>query len=163
MTVVCDASPLIVLAKLDRLNLLNPLFGRDVVVLECVANEVTSRRASVIETQRLTRFFETGAQVVPFSESDVESKSLSKCDQSVLTYALSHSVDWLVVDERLLRRIAIEKGVAVVGTLGVLVESANRRLISRAEARANLQQAVGSHNLRISVALYQRILAELRD
>jgi hypothetical protein len=40
MTVVCDASPLIFLAKLDRLGLICGLLGKDAVVLQCVVDEV---------------------------------------------------------------------------------------------------------------------------
>ena len=40
--VVCDASPLIFLAKLDCLDLIPALLGDRIVVLQCVADEVLS-------------------------------------------------------------------------------------------------------------------------
>ena len=61
--VVCDASPLIILAKLDRLHLITDLLGNDIVVLQCVADEVLGERAGTLERQRLDDFLSTAATV----------------------------------------------------------------------------------------------------
>jgi len=80
MTVVCDASPLIFLAKLDGLDLIARLLGPEVVVVECVAREVTDiERAGEIERARLEAFLES-ASVVPSTETTPASARLSTCD-----------------------------------------------------------------------------------
>jgi predicted nucleic acid-binding protein len=161
MIVVSDASPLIILAKLDRLHLLTCLFDAEITVLRCVVSEVLGERAGILERQRLEAFFESSARIVEFSSTDLASKALSACDQSTLTYCEQNKAEWLVADERLLRRIAKGKGIAVIGTMGILLEAVRRNLLSKAEAKQDVQKAVGEHGLRISVALYQRILQEV--
>ena len=159
--VVCDASPLIILAKLDRLHLITDLLGTDVVVLQCVADEVLGERAGTLERQRLNDFLSTVATVAAFEESDIESNALSASDRYTLTYSIRNAVDWLVVDERLMRRVATEHGMSVMGVLGLIVGAAKRGILTHAEAETSLRDAVGLHGLRISVALYQRVLDEL--
>ena len=88
--VLCDASPLIILAKLDRLHLIGDLLGKDIVVLQCVVDEVLGERASTLERQRLDKFVGTAATVTAFAESDIESKSLSASDRFTLTYSVYH-------------------------------------------------------------------------
>jgi predicted nucleic acid-binding protein len=160
---VCDASPLIILAKLNRLHLIGDLLGNDIVVLQCVADEVIGERAGTLERQRLEDFLRKAATVTVFTESDIESKSLSASDRHTLTYSVRNAVDWLVADERLMRRVASEHGIAVIGILGLIVGAAKREILTNAEAEAALRDAVGSHDLRISVTLYQRVLDERRD
>jgi hypothetical protein len=84
MTVVCDASPLIFLAKLNRLDLITRLLGPEVVVVECVAREVTHiERAGEIERARLEAFLAT-ATVVHYTETTPASARLSTCDRQTL-------------------------------------------------------------------------------
>ncbi len=161
MIVVSDASPLIILAKLDRLHLLGCLFDAEITVLRCVVDEVLGERAGILERQRLDAFFESDARIVEFSGSDLGSKALSASDQSTLTYCAQNNADWLVADERLLRRIAKGKGIAVIGTLGLLLEAVRSDVLTKVEAKREVQKAVGEHGLRISVSLYQRVLEEL--
>ena len=91
--VVCDASPLIILAKLDRLHLITDLLGNDIVVLQCVADEVLGERAGTLERQRLNDFLSTVATVTAFEESDIESNALSVSDRYTLTYSVRNAVD----------------------------------------------------------------------
>jgi predicted nucleic acid-binding protein len=158
--IVCDASPLIFLAKLDRLNLIGEVLGHEVFVLQCVVEEVTSAKAGPLESERLRAFFD-GVEVVDFEASAYASKALSQADQSTLTWAMENRADWLLADERLLRRIAMEKGMRVVGFLGLLLEAGRRGILTAGEVKAAIDDAVSKHGCRISIALYQRLLLEL--
>jgi predicted nucleic acid-binding protein len=51
----------------------------------------------------------------------------------------------------------------VVGFLGLLIAAAQRGILSRPRARLAIDDAVSKHGCRISVDLYQRLLAELKD
>jgi predicted nucleic acid-binding protein len=161
MIVVCDASPLIFLAKLNRLDLILPLLGPDVVVLQCVAAEVAEpEKAGEIELRRLNAFLKS-VRVVDFSESAYPSSRLSASDRQTLTYAVQQRARWLLADERLMRRIATEEGLATIGTLGLLAAAAKNGLVTAKEALADIDSAVSRHGFRISVALYQRFRAEV--
>lgn len=50
--VVCDASPLIFLAKIDGLDLVRQVMPGRLVVLTCVVHEVLGGRAGPVEAER---------------------------------------------------------------------------------------------------------------
>ena len=161
MIVVCDASPLIFLAKLNRLDLISQLLGTEVVVLECVADEVMSgTSAGELEKQRLERFLKS-SRIVAFNESSYAAGRLSFSDRQTLTYAIRQRAHWLLADERLMRRIAQEEGLATIGTLGLLIAAVKRGYLPAREALRDLDSAVGKHGFRISTALYQHFRAVL--
>jgi predicted nucleic acid-binding protein len=161
MTVVCDASPLIFLAKLKRLELIPRILGPEVVVLECVAREITdAAKAGEVERARLETFL-ASATVLPFTGSPLPSRRLSTCDCQTLTHAIRHRPDYLLVDERLMRRIANEEGVVTIGTLGLLAAAVSQGHLDAGAAVHDLDQAVSKHGFRISIALYQRFRREM--
>lgn len=159
---ICDASPLIFLAKLDLLELIDEVLGKRIVILRCIADEVCRGSVDEGEIVRLRHFFED-TDITEFSEADYPSQSLSESDRCVLNWAIQHRPDFLVADERLLRRIAREEGIATVGTFGILIETARRNLRTVAEVRASVDDLVSVHGCRISVALYRKIMAELEE
>jgi len=155
-TVVCDASPLIFLAKLNRLELITRLLGADVVVLQCVVDEVfTGTHDHDSEQSRLEAFLKS-VRTVAFAQSRYTSGRLNVSDRQTLTYAIRHHAAWLLADERLLLRVAQNEGIATIGTLGLLAGAARRGLLSRRAALADLDTVISSHRFRISVALYQK-------
>ncbi|MCW1922279.1 DUF3368 domain-containing protein [Luteolibacter arcticus] len=160
MIVVCDASPLIFLAKLGRLELIRLLPTDRVVVLQCVKDEVLGERASFRERVALTSFL-ASVETASFSECGLGSKTLSASDRTTLTYAVKHRADLLLADERLLRRIAKEEGIPTIGTLGLLMLAVEKGALSAVEARADLDRAVASHGFRISAELYREVIAAL--
>ncbi len=158
--VVCDASPLVFFASLDRLSLIPSVLGGDVFVLKCIVEEVLSDGAGPQERARLDEFLDR-VRIVDFEDTRPPSRSLSRSDQSVLAWAIANRADWLVADERMLRRIAAAEGIRVVGFLGLLVAAAQRGILSETQARLAIDDAISRHGCRISIGLYQRLLAEL--
>ncbi len=161
-SILCDASPLIFLAKLDHLDLINRVLDGQVFVLQCVIDELQTESASPKEVERLALFFQS-VEVIDFEITDLESSALSRSDQSTLRWAIENDVDWLLADERLLRRVANEEEIKVIGFLGLLVGAAASRIITPSEAREAVDEAVSQHGCRISVAVYQRVLGELGE
>lgn len=155
--VVCDASPLIFLAKLDRLGLVERVTGREVVVLQCVKQEVLSDRASPLERKRLQDWL-SGVRVIDYSGSLFPSDSLSRSDQSSLAWAVENQAEWMLADERLLRCFAREYGVRVIGFCGLLLQAVRMKQLRSEEAREMIDVSVRDHGFRISVELYQEII-----
>ena len=160
MTVVCDASPLIFLAKTNRLAIVPALLGKDIVVLDCVVKELLHERAGPVETHRL-RAFLAGTSRPSWKGPLEASLALSISDQSSLSWAIENKAAWLVADERLLRRVARDHGIAVVGFCGLLVQASRSGLLGRDQVRTDLDQAISRHGFRISVRLYREILTSL--
>ena len=162
MIVVSDASPLIFLAKLDRLDILSELFGGKITVLKCVVDEILNDHAGLVERERFKAFLKEDAHILTFTESDIESRSLSASDQYSLTYCERNQADWLIADERLLRRVAGAKGIATIGFLGLLIRTIGANVLTKEQVKLDLEAAISLHGLRISLTLYQRVLHELR-
>ena len=91
--VVCDASPLIILATLARLHLITDLLGNDILVPQCVADEVLGERAGTLERQRSNDFLSTVATVTALEESDMDSNALSANDCYTLAFGVRNAVD----------------------------------------------------------------------
>lgn len=160
--VVCDASPLIFLAKLNRLELIERVSGREPVVLRCVKEEVLSDRASPVERKRLENWL-SGVRLIDYSGSLFGSQALSQSDQSSLAWAVENRAEWLLADERLLRQFAKEDGVRVIGFCGLLLQAVRLEHLRAEEASLLIDAAVHDHGFRISIELYQRIHQELRE
>jgi predicted nucleic acid-binding protein len=159
-TVLCDASPLIFLAKLDELGLIAEVLESDVFILQAIVDEVCSESADEVELLRIRRFLDS-VTVVEFRDSDYPSQTLSENDRSVLNWSIQNQVDWLVADERLLRRIAKEEKIEVIGMFGILIAAARKNLRSTRVVKLMIDELVGKHGCRISVSLYQRLIEVL--
>lgn len=161
-SIICDASPLIFLAKLDELSLISQILGGEVIVLQIVVEEVSSVSADHLELIRLHQFFEN-CTVVDYINSDYPSRSLSESDRSVLNWAINHDAAWLVADERLLRRLALEQGLSVIGVFGLLLAAAKNQIRTKQEVKDLINDLVTLHQCHISVSLYQKLIQELEN
>ncbi|MBV9467712.1 MAG: DUF3368 domain-containing protein [Abitibacteriaceae bacterium] len=148
MTVVSNASPLIALAQISQLGLLEQLF-RTVTVPPAVVREVApSVTLPVwITEQPLTQAI--GPQILGASLGAGESEAIS--------LALETQVRWLLLDERAARRLADALGLPVIGTLGILLAAKQRNLLPL--VRPSLD-ALLQHDFRIAPALYDQILLD---
>lgn len=158
--VICDASPLIFLAKVDQLGLISKVTCCRIVVLSCVVREILSERATPIEAHRL-RFWMSNVETVDYEDSLFATDALSRSDQSTLAWAVKNRADCLLADERLLRRFAKEYGIRTIGFCGILIQASQKGYLGQGEAQRCIEIAIQEHGLRISVQLYQKILERL--
>lgn len=141
MTVVADSSVLIGLASIGRLELLHALFG-PVAVPEAVYREVVEdggRRSgarAVAQAPWIER-----RRVGDAGAADLLAVDLDRGEAEAIVLAREVGARWLV-DNREPRIIARRLGLAVVGTVGVLVESRRRELIP--SCRAALAELVAA-------------------
>ena len=80
--------------------------------------------------------------------------ALDPGEQAAIALAQTLPADLLIIDERLGRRIAGDRGISIIGTLGILDGAASQGLINLAEAIAQLQQT----NFRVSRRIIQALL-----
>lgn len=160
MKVVCDTSPLILLAKIDRLDLLFRLYD-DVVVPVSVLDEVTMRPSE--ETRAIESLVENQAlQIRRGSPEVLESLSvdLGAGEREAIALAIETEADMVVLDDREGRRVARERELAVTGTIGILIEARARDMIS--SVRRELDRLVEA-GLWIDEVFYHRILQEFDE
>lgn len=140
MKVVVNATPLIGLALINRLELLPALF-EDVIVPHAVYEEVALHGSGRAGATALTQA--TWVQVrEPDTTPTIEPLllGLDAGELQVLLLARSLEPDWVLIDERLGRRVAKALQLPVKGTVGVLLAAFHAELLTQAEAREAVQQ-----------------------
>lgn len=82
-------------------------------------------------------------------------------EMDVILLAREVKADWVLIDEKLTRRVAKGLGLKVKGTLGLLLIACRTGLVSKEEARAAAQE-LASGLFRISDRLFQWFEDQLR-
>lgn len=156
MITVCDASPLIFLAKIRRLELLPDLFPGEILVPDDVQRELVASPIPPAEEAVLETFLRS-CQVVRIRPKGFRSTALSTADRTVLTLAVREGADRVLADDRLLRDLVEVEGMKPIGTLGVLVLAMRKKRLSAPETRSAIDELVRDHGFRIGIALYERM------
>jgi predicted nucleic acid-binding protein len=154
--VVSDAGPLISLGRLDLLPLLGALFAEvqvpDVVVDECLA------RPDNVDAQRIRQALASGL-LLRCPGPSMQLPGLQPGESAAITRALEIGAA-LLMDERAGRAHALALGLAVTGTLGVLVRARRRGLIG---PLAPLLTALRASGQRLGDALVRQALADVGE
>jgi len=162
MIVVADASPLIFLSKIRRLPLIHRLFGGEVHVPTVVRDEIVRPATAPGETPELESFLQL-CRIETVRQPRHFAGSLSRADAAALTLALRRKADFLLCDDRVLRRLAETQGIRPMGTLGILLRAMQRRHQTPQETREAVDLLVRRHNFRIGVEVYQRVIEEIES
>lgn len=160
MTVVADASPLIFLAKVRRLELIGYLWGADIRVPGSVAREVLAVGTDPVEVDVLNGFLRQ-CRVEKVRQPRRFATAMSQADNEVLTLAVRMGAHLILCDDKLTRRMAEAEGIRPIGTLGVLLKAMQREMITPHDARRLLDELIESHGFRISIGVYQAALREI--
>lgn len=140
MKAVVNATPLISLAVLGRLPLLKEIFG-EVIVPRTVYREVVQSGAGKPGADALAEA--NWLKVVAVDVSITIEPLLLGLDVGeleVLLLARQIEADWVIIDERLARRVAFALDLPVKGTLGILLAAVLARLLSKQEALDDLHK-----------------------
>jgi predicted nucleic acid-binding protein len=132
MIVVSDASPLIALGRIGRLDLLREIFG-SLVIPDAVWKEVVE---SGIDKEGSVNVAEavwiSQQSVLDHSLVNLLRHDLGAGEAEAIVLARECNADFLLIDERLGRSAAKSLGLKVVGLVGVLIEARERGLVSDA-------------------------------
>jgi predicted nucleic acid-binding protein len=153
MIIVCDSSPLIALSVIDKLDLLDILFN-EILVPVAVFNELINTNKP--EAQRITDWSQ--GKVLAAKNKQLKrsfSLLLDMGESEAMALYFERKADFLLIDEKKGRKIALYNEINVAGTLGILLLSKQKGLISSIKPLLNrLQQSY----IRISKELYQKTL-----
>ena len=160
MRAVCDTSPLILLAKIGRLDLLFRLYGQ-VVIPVSVLDEVRAR--STEETTAIESLVEKQALEIQRGSPEALERvpaALGAGEREVIALAIETDADIVVLDDREGRRVARESDLTVTGTIGILIEARGRDMIP--SVRRELDRLIEA-GMWIEEAFYHRILQEFDE
>ncbi|NES85628.1 MAG: DUF3368 domain-containing protein [Moorea sp. SIO2B7] len=152
MIVVADTSPLNYLVLIDQIDLLPQLF-QEIIIPDVVRDEMLDPGAPTVLQQWIANPPDW-LKVQAVSVTDESLNTLDSGEQAAITLAQALPADLLIIDERLGRRIASERGVSIIGTLGILDDAASKGLIDLSDTIARLQRT----NFRISRCIIQALL-----
>ena len=153
MIVVCDTSPIIALAVLDQLHLLDMLFEKVLIPKQVykeltVSNKQEARKIAVWEQGKV---------------EEAKDKQLMQIFNMMLDPGESEAIalywekegDYFLIYEKKGRKIALHNDIKIIGTLGILLLSKQKGfLLSLKSLLDKLQQS----NIRVSYELYKKIV-----
>ena len=155
MRVAINSSPLIFLAKLGLLHVLDGLFDEvyitDAVYYETVVEGVAHEEAVDIakadflrkvspQNQKLVKFL---LELVDYGEAET------------IAFAIEKDIDLVVLDDREARKVARSFGLRVTGTLGILLLAKRKGLLNEVGPYV---EELRKHGFRISDEIVQKIL-----
>jgi predicted nucleic acid-binding protein len=152
-TIVCNAGPLIALAGVGKLSLLERVYSR-VLIPEAVYEELTGARRFAQQSELFQLPWLGRRKVEAMSESLLRAE-LGRGETETIALACQTKADRVLMDERKGRRIAqLVYGLNVTGTGGVLLAAKEAGLIK--EIRPIMEQ-MRSHGYYLSKRLVEGI------
>jgi len=133
MNLVCNAGPVIALAKIDKLDLLHKLGGESVSIPETVFHELLAKPGS--ETTRILHATRSFLEVKIYScdpptQISEATRSLDLGEREVIVLAASFQpVATALIDDAAGRRVARQLGLPVLGFAGILLAAKQLDLI----------------------------------
>mgnify|MGYP006426187585 CR=1 FL=1 len=153
MLTVSDTSPICYLILIDKIDLLWKLCDR-VVIPQAVYEELrasNSPRTVQSWLEKTPDWLKIQSVVV---DIDNDIKSLDAGEQEAILLAEEINADLILIDEKRGRKIATNRGLKVLGLLGLLGTAANEGLIDFESTIMSLQMT----NFWVSPKLLQRLL-----
>lgn len=159
MIVISDTTPLISLLKIDRLNLLEKMFGT-VQIPKGVFAELTDnpKYESEAEIIRNSAFIEVVEEVDENYVSLLRrSTGLDLGESEAIYLSDNKKADLLLMDEVRGREVAVRMGIKIMGTIGILGLAYEDSIISKEEIKEAIEilRDAGRH---ISEKLYEQLL-----
>jgi predicted nucleic acid-binding protein len=158
--IVINTGPILALsAATGKLDVLHTLYQRVVVPFE-VAQEIEAGGAGALGVDAFRRATWLDTQHEPIPLPRFFSKSLDRGEAAVLQTALIHGISTVCIDEAMGRRAARLAGLAVTGSLGILIRAKREdQPIELAKAIAKMRAHgvwIGSSLERLVIELAQR-------
>ena len=157
--VVSNTTPLIALAWLSQLDLLPTLFG-NLHIPQAVNDEIQHNPTAVGAAELASVSW---LQISPVQDTMAVSLLLDQLDageSEAIVLARELQAGLLLMDERRGRRRALQAGLNVVGTLGILIQARRQDLIGPLRPLLGRLQQLPFH---ISEQLYQDVLQQVGE
>jgi predicted nucleic acid-binding protein len=138
---VVNASPLILLARVDRLELLQRL-APDILVPDAVIAEIRAGQHKDLTAAKALDWTQT-YRVQDFPPvASVERWDLGAGESQVIAHCIGRS-RWAVLDDLAARRCAAAHNVRTIGTLGVILRAKQLQQIERARPVVDALRVAG--------------------
>ena len=157
MKIVCNTSPLILLAKIHRLGTLIRLYS-ELMIPKAVADEIGIKPGK--ENDQVQALLKKGTlQLGQVSEKILAELpiDLGRGEREAIALAIESGSDLVILDDQQGRLVSRDKGLSVTGTVGVLIEAKERGFVPSLRSEIDRMIEAG---MWISEVFYHRILKE---
>jgi len=152
--VICDASPLILLAKIGQAGLLFQL-ADEIWIPEVVWDEITRKSGSQPEIPMLVSLFSQCVRSVDAALKSAFQTQVDADEAAALALAARYPEAVLLMDDFRGRQVARHQGFRCMGTLGLLLRAKRQSLIHEVNPLLSLLK---SHGMFVSYELEARTL-----
>ena len=164
MIVVSDTTPLISLLKINRIDLLEKLFGQ-VLIPQAVFDELTADERFKLEANQIRRkqFIKVTAVKNPESANILKrATGLDQGESEAIILTDEQNADVLLMDEAKGRAVSFQMGLKIMGTIGILMAAYEESELTSDEVRKCVDglQRAGRH---IGQKHYQMLLDKLSN
>lgn len=163
MIIISDTTPIITLLKIERLDLLEKLFGA-VVIPNAVYKELTSNTKYLSEAQIIggCPYLKRHEVSDWGSIKKMREVGLDAGESEAIALAEERGADLLIIDERKGRNVAKKMGLKITGTIGILIQAFDCKLLSRQEIFDCLETLKISE-IRISETLLLAVIEHVKN
>ena len=126
--IIVNSTPLIALAKADRLELLREMYGR-IIIPDAVYREVTEKKDIAAQRIEAAREWMEIHEVDPNLDRRMYRAKLHDGEVEVMLLAREIGADAVVIDDNSDRKTAEYLGLPLTGTLGILLKAKQRGLL----------------------------------
>jgi uncharacterized protein len=161
LIVVSDTSPILNLARIDRLSFLPAIYG-EVLIPNAVFRELIVARPelpSAVDFASISWL--TVASASDRTQVEALGRRLDAGEAEAIALAVEYRADLLHMDERRGRHIALEAGISVIGLLGVAAHAKQTGLIDA--AKPVLDALIQTARFWIGPQLYAEVLAAVGE
>lgn len=156
---IVNASPLILLGKIDRVALLSELSG-ELIVPDVVAREIGAKPEGEHIISKVASLAGVRFAAEIATSSEIAAWNLGRGESQVLALAGASTNSRAVLDDLEGRRCAQSLGLPLIGTLGVVLRAKRKGVIDRARPVIEHLRRVG---LYASDSLVEQALAHLGE
>ena len=160
MKIVSNASPLIFLAKIEKLDLLNK---HEIIIPKQVHEEINKGAETGKEdAHKINALVEKN--IIKLGEAEInkeiEKQNLGKGEKATISLAISRKIGIVLLDERKARRIAKFYKLKPKGTIGILIDAYKNNKITKKELIESIKKLI-EEGYRINESLILKILNEI--
>ncbi len=157
MKVVSNSSPLIILARIERFDLLREIFS-EITIPDAVYAEVVVKgkgHPGSIEVKNSNWIKKEEIVGMEFSKYLQNAFSLGSGEAESIVLAKELSADLLLMDDRRARLAAISEGIGIMGTVGIIEACYEKKLITDL---STIYQGMSNKGIRIGEDLLNNSL-----
>lgn len=155
MIVVSDTSPICYLLLINRINILQTLYNT-IIIPQAVANELKASESPLVVKNWMTHPPDwLQVQSVETLQS-LELNLLDPGEREAILLAEQLNADLVILDDKAARRIAVERGLTIIGLLGILKEASGSGLLDLEATFGQLREV----DFWVAPSLLERLLTE---